>query len=390
MENRRINLLFIVNSLTFGGAEKHVVTLLNNLDTARFRLTLAYLKKDETLLPQLDRKRLEGGAFCCHVSRKIDLRAARRLAEKIRGDEVDVVVCTNNYSLLYGWLARLGSGHRPRVIEIFHTTAIGSFRGKLEMLFYRPIFLASHMLVYVCESQRKYWRWRALRARKDAVIHNGIDIDHFTDRYTPESKIALRESHGFTADDYVIGLCAAMRSEKAHADLLQAVVRLRSAGVAAKCLLIGDGPERPLIERQIEAMGLSPHVRITGFIEDVRPAVSACDAMAIVSRHIETFSIAALEAMALGKPMVMSMIGGAAEQVIDGDNGYLYRRGDIADLADALHKLHDRQKCREMGARARSITAQRFSVDLMADAYAELFTTMAQLPVPGVEDFNAA
>jgi glycosyltransferase involved in cell wall biosynthesis len=390
MENRRINLLFIVNSLTFGGAEKHVVTLLNNLDTARFRLSLAYLKNDATLLPQIERKRLEGRVFSCDVSRKIDLPAARRLADTIREDAVDLVVCTNNYSLLYGWLGRLGSGHHPRVMEIFHTTEIGSLRGQLEMLFYRPLFLASHMLVYVCDNQRAYWRRKALRARSDAVVHNGIDIDYFTDRYTPQDKSAVRHSYGFSADDYVIGLCAAMRSEKAHGDLLHALSRLRSAGVAAKCLLIGDGPERPAIERQIKAMDLSPHVGITGFICDVRPAVATCDVMAIVSHHVETFSIAALEAMALGKPMVMSTIGGAGEQVIDGDNGYLFPGGDIAMLADALHKLQDRQQRMQMGARARLLTAQRFSVGLMVDAYAELFARLVHSPVAGVEDFNAA
>ncbi|MEN3292872.1 MAG: hypothetical protein V7642_2125 [Burkholderiales bacterium] len=390
MENRPINLLFIVNSLTFGGAEKHVVTLLNNLDTARFRLSLAYLKNDEALLPQLDRKRLQGGAFCPRVSKKIDLRAARQLAEKIRDDAIDIVVCTNNYSLLYGWMARFMSVQRPRVIEIFHTTEIGSLRGRLEMLFYRPIFLVSHMLVYVCESQRTYWRSRALRARKDIVIHNGIDIDYFTDRTTAESKTALRQSHGFSDDDYVIGLCAAMRTEKAHADLLEAIARLRADGLAAKCLLIGDGPQRPEIEKRIKELGLSSDVRITGFLADVRPTVAACDAMAIVSHHVETFSIAALEAMALGKPMVMSMIGGAAEQVVDGHNGYLYRRGDIDALARALRRLHDRMTCRQMGTRARATIVQRFSVDLMADAYAQLFVRLAQSPVPELEDFNAA
>jgi glycosyltransferase involved in cell wall biosynthesis len=388
MENRPINLLFIVNSLTFGGAEKHVVTLLNNLDTARFRLSLAYLKNDEALLPQLDRKRLQGGAFCPRVSKKIDLRAARQLAEKIRDDAIDIVVCTNNYSLLYGWMARFMSVQRPRVIEIFHTTEIGSLRGRLEMLFYRPIFLVSHMLVYVCESQRTYWRSRALRARKDIVIHNGID--YFTDRTTAESKTAVRQSHGFSDDDYVIGLCAAMRTEKAHADLLEAIARLRADGLAAKCLLIGDGPQRPEIEKRIKELGLSSDVRITGFLADVRPTVAACDAMAIVSHHVETFSIAALEAMALGKPMVMSMIGGAAEQVVDGHNGYLYRRGDIDALARALRRLHDRMTCRQMGARARATIVQRFSVDLMADAYAQLFVRLAQSPVPELEDFNAA
>jgi glycosyltransferase involved in cell wall biosynthesis len=112
--------------------------------------------------------------------------------------------------------------------------------------------------------------------------------------------------------------------------------------------------------------------------------------MAIVSHHVETFSIAALEAMALGKPMVMSMIGGAAEQVTDGENGYLYRRGDIEALTGALRRLHDRMTRRQMGARARSAVVQRFSINLMTDAYAQLFVRLAQSPATELEDFNAA
>ncbi len=76
MENRRINLLFIVNSLSFGGAEKQVITLVNQLDTTRFRLSLAYLKNEEELLPELDTKQLDGGVFCCNALSKVDVRAS--------------------------------------------------------------------------------------------------------------------------------------------------------------------------------------------------------------------------------------------------------------------------------------------------------------------------
>lgn len=389
MEKRKISILFIVNSLEFGGAEKHVVSLVNTLDTSRFRLSLAYLKNDDKLLPQVHHERVEGGVFCCHVSRKIDLRAARRLSDHLRGEAVDVVVCTNPYSLLYGWLARLRSGRRPRIVEVFHSTELGTMEDELQMLFYRPLVFASDSLVYVCENQRKYWQPRALRARSEIVIHNGIDVEQFADRYSVEEKRFLRQGYYFGVDDYVVGLCAAMRPEKAHGDLLRAVAHLRSVSLNVKCLFIGDGPARAGIEAQIDAMGLTQHVRITGFADDVRPLIAACDVMAIVSHHVETFSIAALEAMALGKPMVMSRIGGAAEQVVSGENGYLYTRGDIVALAHALGELSDREKCRQMGARARSIVAQRFSVDVMADAYARLFAGLAHAANSAAEAENA-
>ncbi len=228
------------------------------------------------------------------------------------------------------------------------------------MLFYRPLFLISDMLVYVCESQKKYWRSRALRAKQDTVIHNGIDVEYFTDRYTAEVKNTFRNNYGFSRDDYVVGLCANMRPEKAHGDLLQAIANLRVAQLDVKCLFIGDGPERTNIEAEIEAMGLAPHVGITGLITDVRAAIASCDVMALVSHHIETFSIAALEAMALEKPMVMTKIGGAAEQIIHGENGYLYKRGDITALADALHQLMESKRRGQMGHHARATVAEKF------------------------------
>jgi glycosyltransferase involved in cell wall biosynthesis len=377
MDTRRINLLFIVNSLDFGGAEKHTISLLNYLDTARFRLSLAYLKSEKTLLSQLDLTRMEGRVFCCDVKKKIDFAAIRQLAATIRDDDIDIVVCVNNYSLLYGWLARVAARRKPRLVEVFHTTEMGSRKDTVQMFFYRPFFLVSDMLVYVCANQQKYWRARALRARSDTVIHNGIDVERFCDIYTNDEKNSLRESYGFQPSDYVVGLCALLRPEKAHLDLLRAIARLRAAEFEVKCLLIGDGPERPKIEAAIAAMGLDTHVRITGLISDVRVVVAACDVMALVSHSVETFSIAALEAMALGKPMIMTSIGGAAEQIAHGENGYLYERGDIAALSSALLQLMESSKRGQMGNLARTVVARQFSMETMVHAYDRLFVRLA-------------
>jgi len=378
MTKARIHVLLIVNSLCVGGAEKHAVTLLNTLDTRRFRLSFAYLKDEAALLPQVQAARAEGGVFCAGVARKIDLHAARRLAAHLAREDIDVVLCTNTYSLLYAWLARMAGPARPRIVEVFHSTELGSLEDELQMLFYRPWILAADRLVYVCDNQRRHWRSRLLRARADTVIHNGIDTRYFADRYSDEQKAGVRVDYGLGADDYVVGLCAAMRPEKAHGDLLTAVARLRRAGLPVRALLIGDGPQRAAIEAAIAAHELEADVRITGFCADVRPLIAACDAMAITSHCVETFSIAALEAMALGKPMVMTDIGGAAEQVVSGVNGFLYPRGDIDALCRALCALHAPALRTRMGAQARATVEQHFSLERMVDAYARLFEDVAR------------
>jgi glycosyltransferase involved in cell wall biosynthesis len=373
MNVKRINLLFIVNSLGFGGAEKHVVTLANTLDVSRFKLTLAYLKNEDDLLPQIDIDRIDGRVACCHVSKKVDLSAIRQLAQLIRDDEIDVVVCTNAFSLLYGWLARLFARIYPRLVVVFHTTELDSMKDKFQMLFYRPLFWISDMLVYVCENQRTHWESRGLWARRSTVIHNGIDTAYFADRFSPETKSELRIRYGFLPSDYLVGICALLRPEKAHIDLLRAISALRESGADVKCLLIGDGPMRAEIESEISNLGLASHVSITGFLTDVRPAIAACSVMTLVSHHVETFSIAALEAMALGKAMVMTEIGGANEQVVNGENGYLYARGDILALTRALRHLMESQRRDRMGTRASTRVAQQFSLGGMVDAYDQLF-----------------
>jgi glycosyltransferase involved in cell wall biosynthesis len=374
----KVRILFVVNSLRFGGAEKHVVTLLNQLDPARFHVALAYLKAEHDLLPQLDTSHLAGGVFCVQVQKKLDRGAATRLADAISTQQIDIIVCTNNYPLWYGWFARKQAGSRAALVEVLHSTELGALKYHLHMLLSRPFYLACQRIVYVCESQRTFWRKRLLSLRADEVIHNGIDIAHFTDRYSAVDKLAQRQQYGASGDDFVLGICAALRVEKAHGDLLAALARLRAQGTRnLKVWLIGDGPMRGQIEAKIAELGLADCVSITGFMADVRPLVASCDAMTLVS-HSETFSLAALEAMALGKPMLMTMVGGAGEQIEHGVNGYLFPVGDIGALADSILKLMVPGHAALLGQKARTTVEQNFSIGVMTEKYQNLFQSLAR------------
>lgn len=365
-----VSVAFIVNSLRFGGAEKHTLQLFNGLAAQGFRASLAYLKREEHLLHEPDPE--SGPIWCADYGKGWDFAGLRRLADWIKSSKPDVLVCVNTYPLFYGHLARWLSRHRCQVVEIFHSTELPPREDRQMRWVYRPFFNRSDRIVYVSTAQRAYWEARGLRKDLGVAIHNGIDTDRFRDGYTTEEKSALRERFGFRPGDFVIGICAALRPEKKHEDLIEATARLKAEGLSARCLIIGDGPRRPAIEAVIARLGLEKEVAITGFQSDVRPHVAACDCMAIVSQ-VETFSIAALEAMAMGKPMVMSAIGGAAEQVRDGENGYLFPAGDVDALAAALRKLVDRPHCAELGERASAIVARDFGLDRMLVRYARLF-----------------
>ena len=173
---------------------------------------------------------------------KLDWSAANELARRIDEQEIDVIVCTNGYPLLYALLASRRARRQVRLVEVFHTTGLRQpLVSRLRMLLNRFIFRRCELVIYVSHKQREYWRARGLRAKRDTVIQNGIDADYFTDRYTPQQKAATRAEFGFAPSDFVVGICAALRAEKAHGDLLRALRRLRDAGVPAKVLIIGDG-----------------------------------------------------------------------------------------------------------------------------------------------------
>jgi glycosyltransferase involved in cell wall biosynthesis len=366
---RRINALFLLHSVTLaGGAEKHVVSLINRLDRNRYASSLVGLKSAEAL-PHVEPGSCENGAFCLGVNKGVDLDAVRQLARHIDDNRIDLVVCTNMYTLLYGWLARAYSRRKAHLVEVFHTTSLRTRKQRLSMLIYKPLVRMTQLLIYVSDAQARHWRGQGLRAEKDIVIHNGIDAERFRDVWSAADKLAFRRSQGFDAQDYVVGLCAVMRPEKAHGDFLAGVASLRRDGLNIKGLLIGDGPERARIEGGIRDLGLTEHVRITGLLEDVRLAIAACDVMVITSTSVETFSVAALEGMALGKPMVMTDIGGASEQVSPGANGLLYPAGSVEALADCLSRLADPQSRMEMGLCAASRVAKDFSVQAMVRSY---------------------
>jgi glycosyltransferase involved in cell wall biosynthesis len=136
-------------------------------------------------------------------------------------------------------------------------------------------------------------------------------------------------------------------------------------------VFIGDGPERRAIERHVERLGLNGRVVLTGMVADVRPVLAACDLVAVASAT-ETFSIAALEAMAVGRPLVMSDVGGAGEQVVPGRTGWLYEAGDAEARAQCRVEASDRTLLRAMGAAARERVVELFAMPRMLERYSEV------------------
>jgi glycosyltransferase involved in cell wall biosynthesis len=371
---RTTNILFILNSLNHGGAERQTVSLVNRLSSPIFSSYIACLRGENALLPLIDRS-LVRSVFFCDARSHFDPGALRLLSRFVVEGGIDTVVCTNEYPMLYGFLLKLLAKRSLRIIEVFHTTDLGSKYEKVKHRFvYKWVFRGCDDVIFVSSLQRQHWLNRTgFDPHRTYCIRNGIDVGHYSDSYSSEEKVHLRKALGFAENDYVVGICAGLRREKGHSDLMDAAVRIRSEGVRMKLLMIGDGSLRATVEAGIRERKLGQDTVITGFKEDVRPYMAICDSMALASHAVETFSLAILEAMSMGKPVVVSDIGGAREQVVHGENGFLFSKGDIASLARYLLILANEPVRSTMGKTAREYVAKHFTLDSMVSAYTRIF-----------------
>ncbi len=363
---KRPRLGFVVAALNTGGAERHTLALRCRLSARGYdTVLLAIARATSSALADepgaegavlLDARRVLTSPFAWFGA----WRALRRL-------DADVIFAINPASaVVVGALKTLGLV-RGRVVCVFHSSRLQP----RERMTFRPFrWIAPHLdaLAYVSDTQKALWAAQGLYSRRAVVIPNGVDLERFS--AASFDRAAVRAGLGLAPGDYVVGIVAALRPEKRHQDLIAAAQQLCAAGLPVKLLIVGDGERRRSLMDQVEQMALKDHVMFVGDQADVRPFVVASDVCALCS-EIETFSLAALEVLALGAPLVASDVGAMAEVVRPGVNGLLYPAGDVAQLAERLTRMAD-PRFREALLRSARPSVGAFGVERMIDAYEAL------------------
>jgi len=206
--------------------------------------------------------------------------------------------------------------------------------------------------------------------KKVHVVHCGID-QMFT------SAAASVEAPA-TARLVCVGrLC----EEKGQLLLLEAAAILAREGRAFEFVLVGDGKHRPLIEERIAHLGLGAHVRITGWApsDRVRDEMLAGRGFVLPS-FSEGLPVVLMEAMALGRPVLTTYVGGIPELVVNGETGWLFPAGSVEDLAAAMRACLDSsdELLRVMGGNARARALQRHHIDEQVAKLDGLFTSILE------------
>jgi len=203
-------------------------------------------------------------------------------------------------------------------------------------------------------------------------VYSGIELDRFQP-VSEEKKTNLRRKWGLGELDAVVGIVSKLWDGKGHALLLDAFQEVRRAEEKARLMIVGEGYLLKDLRGLVDKYGLDGTVLFTGFQQDVAPLIATFD-VAVLPSFFEGMGRVLLEAMAMGKPVVASRVGGIPDLVEHGVNGYLVRPGSVDELKDALLRiLNNPPLARKMGQAGRQKIKSEFDALAMVDAIERVY-----------------
>ncbi|WP_197424037.1 glycosyltransferase [Bradyrhizobium valentinum] len=383
-----MRVMFVLNCLGTGGAERHTYQLANALaahgdictivgltssystvDLSQLSIKTAHLSQSSIKKAHLSQSSVE----MLDGNRIYDIGTAFSVSRMIRTHAPEVIVAADERPLLFATISRRLAGSNAKLVSILHNPDIQTARERVFHPIYRYVVARVDAMIYVAQDQRKLWEDRGYSPPTSIIIRNGVDLRRFSTHSITEWRDRTRSMLGFGPGDYVIGLCAHFRPQKNHRQLIDAIRILRSRGHPAKALLVGSGPTQASIEQYASENGVLEHIVFAGLQQDVRPYTSAFD-VGVLCSITEAASLVALEMMAMGLPVILSNVGNAAEMVLPGETGFLFPTGDTISLVNFLETLSDPLKRETIGRAASQFVAANFDADRMLYNYRDFLT----------------
>jgi glycosyltransferase involved in cell wall biosynthesis len=359
-----------VESAEFGGNEQALLHILSLLDRNRWHPILFH-HPEPGLQPLLERAN-NLGVTLRTMPRLQGMQAAMRIPRlimELRRERPAVFHAHLNwpmackYGLIAAALARI-----PAVVATAQLFVEYQFPLK-PLVYVLQQLIATGVDRYIAVSKHVAQRLHqayGFSAPKVCIVHNSTFLAPFANlRVNAE----LRTRFVGTADRPIVLTLARLDKQKGHCYLLEAATLVPDAVF----ILAGEGPERPALEAQARTLGLQQRVQFLGYRQDISDLLNMCDLFVLPSLF-EGFPLSVLEAMAAGKPVVATAIGGTDEAVIHGETGLLVPPADPAALAQAIRTILSTPGFgKRLGAAGRARVRKEFSAEGMVQRVTQIY-----------------
>jgi glycosyltransferase involved in cell wall biosynthesis len=348
--------LNFITELNIGGAERLLAAVLPHLDRAKVEPQVACLHGDAPLAALLEKT----GIRVHHLrsAQKFDPRPIWRLARLLEQERIDILHTHLIQADILGyWAGRLA--RTPAIVSSKHNVRYYERQERWLRPLARWVEKRADAVVAVSSAVALEYR----HARRLEVIHNGVDCKKFSPLPLP--------SHG------PVVCVANFTMQKGHRILLEAIARLAPEFPGLQVELAGGGPMRDDLQARASRLGLAHRVTFLRTVHDVRPVLARASMFALPALW-EGLGLAVLEAMAMGRPVIVTDVDGLREIVTHERDGLVVQSGDVGALAEAIARLlRDREFAQRLAEAARARVAEDFAIERMARRLEEFYESLA-------------
>ncbi len=361
-----MNILILNAGRGWGGIESHSTTLSLALRRRGHRTIIACSEGGH-----VHQNAVQGGLPVDNIRVRnacdpISILKIMRLASK---EKIDIIVA--NLGKEY-WPAAVAARLLGRkIVFIRHQT--DRIRSTTRWLIHNHV----SAVVAVSSAVKKALIASGIKDDKIAVVPNSISLARFNPSLIDREQI--RRELGVAGSDLLVGTIGKLHEGKGVYELLDAAVAIAAEGWPIKVIFVGDGPEKEGLEKRAEKRGMRGRAIFTGVRRDVERLYAAMDVFVLPSTCSEAFGMVIIEAMAMGKPVIGTEVGGIPELISDGRNGLLIPPGNAKALAAAIRKcMADRDLAARIAAGGRLTVESQFSEDALGERFEEVLERLGK------------
>jgi len=377
---KKVKIIHIITRLDKGGSAEETLLTVRGLDKERYDIILIKGLSLESEMGVRETRAVEHnlaevercGIRILTISELVrtihplyDLKAFISLVKIFLREKPHIVhTHTSKAGILGRWAAFFS--RVPVIIHTSHGHVFWGYFGKLKtrifILLEKISALVTDRLIMLTEQEKNdHLHFHIAPENKFSVVHSGINLDEFSN--TSVDPASMKRRLGVPEDNLIVGTVGRLTSIKGHRYLIEAARKILDVRPDIIFVFLGDGELLDELKNMATRSDIEENIMFLGWRSDVAEVMSTFDIFALPSLN-EGMGRVLVEAMALGRPIVASNIGGIPDLVVDGENGYLVPVGDVESLAARIRKLlDDPEKREEMGE-----CGKKIAIDYSANA----------------------
>ena len=366
---RKINVIHLVEELTIGGLEKILTSIVLNLDKKKYNVSVWCLREGGFFANKLAKEGIDFKIL--HISTSRNPLSIYKLYKLLKSRKFDIIH-THAYSA--GTIGRMSAFLAGVPVIISHNHSVYDYYNRRYHFVEWFLSLITDRVVCVSDIANRFANeTQRINARKLITIHNGIDSE-----YTVLEKrtSGLRKELGIPVDHSVICTIAHLEEHKGVKYLLESASLLLQSRNDVSFLVVGEGALKEKLKILCADLKIEENVIFAGERGDIPEILSLTDIFVLPSLR-EGLPLTILEAMACGKPVIATNVGGIPEVVKDGVSGILISPKDPEALHSAINELlGDREKLKKMGHNGKRVYSESFDSKTMIGKIEDLYDSL--------------